>query len=308
MHYSVFTEEIRKFLSGSANTSSGAALQTETLQAMTKKALCVGINRFRNYPSATLNGCVNDANAMKALLTGHFGFSPGNITTLTDSKATKTAIMTELRKMAEGSAAGKDDHLVFSFSSHGTQVPDTEGDEPDKYDEAFCPYDLAQEGDRWHPLHLITDDELSRIFAMLPDGVTLEVFLDTCHSGTGIRAIDLLFDRKPRYLPPPSLRAFLETAPLAPRTLAHRLDTENKTRHVLWAGCRASQTSADALIDGAWHGAFTYFLCREISAGTSLPERGELLKKIRAGLKAGKYTQVPQLECENEKKNSLVGS
>ena len=275
---------------------------------MAKKALCVGINRFRNYPSAALNGCVNDANAMKTLLAGRFGFSPANITTLTDSKATKAAIMRELRKMAEGAAAGNDDHLVFSFSSHGTQVPDTGGDEPDKYDDAFCPYDLAQEGDRWHPLHIITDDELNSIFASLPDSVTLEVYLDTCHSGTGIRAIDLLFDRKPRYLPPPSLRAFLETAALAPRTLAHRLDAEKKTRHVLWAGCRANQTSADAMIEGTWHGAFTYFLCREIGASTSLPARGELLKRIRNGLKAGKYTQVPQLECDNEKKKHPVGS
>jgi hypothetical protein len=30
-------------------------------KSMGRKALCVGINDFKNYPSAALQGCVNDA-------------------------------------------------------------------------------------------------------------------------------------------------------------------------------------------------------------------------------------------------------
>ena len=35
-----------------------------------KRALCVGINNFKNYPQAALQGCVRDANDMASLLEG----------------------------------------------------------------------------------------------------------------------------------------------------------------------------------------------------------------------------------------------
>ncbi|HHD64909.1 MAG TPA: caspase family protein, partial [Desulfobulbaceae bacterium] len=114
---------------------------------MKRKALCVGINDFKNYPSATLQGCVNDAQAMSSLLTGLLGFADEDITLLTDADATKENIMSELQTMVEKARAGKQNYLVFSLSSHGTQVPDLSGDEEDAADEAFCPHDLAQAGD-----------------------------------------------------------------------------------------------------------------------------------------------------------------
>ena len=275
---------------------------------MAKKALCVGINRFRNYPSASLNGCVNDAREMKKLLMDHFGFSPNSVTSLTDSKATKRNIMAKLQTMVDGATAGKYDYLVFSFSSHGTQVPDTGNDEPDLADEAFCPYDLAGSGGGWDPEHIITDDELNRLFADLPNRVTLEAFLDTCHSGTGLRAVDLAAERKPRYLSPPSIEAFLQTEALKPRGLDDLLAENEAIRHILWTGCRAEETSADALIEGNWHGAFTYFLCREIRASGNTLTRAEVLKNIRNALKSGHYSQHPQLECEETRKTARSGS
>ena len=38
------------------------------------------------------------------------------------------------------------------------------------------------------------------------------------------------------------------------------------THNILWAACRAYQTSSDALIDGSWNGAFTYYFCKELRA------------------------------------------
>ncbi|MBV5327879.1 MAG: caspase family protein [Chlorobium sp.] len=264
---------------------------------MAKKALCVGINRFKNYASATLNGCVNDANEMKSLLVDYFGFTSNSVKILTNAKATKAAIMTELSKMVNGAIAGKYDALVFSLSSHGTQVPDTSGDEPDRSDEAFCPYDLAQQENQWHPDHIITDDELNSLFVSLPDKVTLEVYLDTCHSGTGLKAIDFLLQRKPRYLPPPSLDGFLD---LESRTLRSFGQLKEKMpltkKHTLWTGCKSSETSADALIEGKWHGAFTYYYSTELRKSKNTLSKDALLKLIRADLKAGRYTQTPQLE------------
>ncbi len=44
-----------------------------------RKALCVGINLFKNYPGSTLHGCVNDANQMVGILEKYLGFVAGDI-------------------------------------------------------------------------------------------------------------------------------------------------------------------------------------------------------------------------------------
>jgi hypothetical protein len=265
---------------------------------MARQALCVGINRFKNFPRYALRGCVNDVRNMAALLTDFFGFTRRDIITLTDSDATKANIIEHLTRMVRGAQAGKFDYLVFSFSSHGTQAPDTSGDEPDKYDEAFCPYDLAIAGDQWDPERIILDDELHALFTQLPRHVLLEVYLDTCHSGTGLRAVDFLLDRQPRFIPLPSLRSFELIEGRASRGFYRSFGTKKTPQHILWAGCRADQTSADAQIENKWQGAFTYFYCKNVRDTRNQLTRAQLLKRVRADLKAARYTQTPQLECQ----------
>lgn len=274
--------------------------------ASNRKALCVGINQFKNYPSAALQGCVNDANDMSAILKEFLGFTDAGIVKLTDAQATKANIMTNLKSMVADARAGKLNYLVFSLSSHGTQVPDTSGDEPDRADEAFCPHDLAQKGNQWDRNHIIIDDELHDLFVQLPSSVLLEVYLDTCHSGTGIKAIDMLLDRRPRYLPPPSIEAFKEVEGRRSRGLHEAMLEKGLVHHILWAGCRADQTSADANIGGSWHGAFTYYFVKELRACKNTLARKDLLKKVRADLATGHYTQSPQLECQATVRSSRI--
>jgi len=271
-----------------------------------RKALCVGINNFKNYPSATLQGCVNDANDMAALLKKFLGFSASDISILTDAQATKANIISTLKSMVAEAKAGKLSYIVFSMSSHGTQVPDVSGDEPDRADEAFCPHDLAQKGNAWDPSHIIVDDELRDIFIQLPENVLLEVYLDTCHSGTGLKGIDMLLDRKPRYLPPPSFEAFEKVEGLRSRGLRHGFLEKGIIHHILWAACRSDQTSADANIGGSWHGAFTYYFCKEMIASSNKLSRNDVLLKVRKDLAAGHYSQVPQLEIEATKRNMVI--
>jgi hypothetical protein len=274
---------------------------------MGKKALCVGINNFKNYPSAALQGCVNDASDMKAVLKDLLGFTDADITVLTDSQATKANIMANLKSMVDDAKKGKYSYLVFSMSSHGTQVPDVNGDEAaDHADEAFCPHDLAQSGSQWDKAHIIVDDELHDLFIQLPANVLLEVYLDTCHSGTGLKAIDMLLDRKPRYLPPPSLEAFRKVENKKSRGVARLFLDKGIIHHILWAGCRSDQTSADAHIGSSWHGAFTYYFCKEMRACKNKLSRAALLKKVRADLAAGHYSQIPQLECEASKRAAVI--
>lgn len=266
--------------------------------ASNRKALCVGINQFKNYPSAKLQGCVSDANNMSSLLEKLLGFTSSDVTLLTDAQATKANIISNLKAMVDGAKRGKYAYLVFSMSSHGTQVPDVEGDEPDRADEAFCPSDLAQAGNQWDRNHIITDDELRELFIQLPSNALLEVYLDTCHSGTGLKAIDMLLDRKPRYLPPPSIEAFREVEHKRQRSLGRALMEKGIVHHILWAACRADQTSADANIAGGWHGAFTYYFCKEMLACKNTLSRAQVLAKVRADLAAAHFSQVPQLETD----------
>ena len=261
-----------------------------------RKALFVGVNSYLNYPGNNLHGCVNDAHDMAEVYSKLLGFTSADYRILADAQATKAAIMTELKAMVAGAKAGQYNHLVFSMSSHGTQVPDPGGDEADHYDEAFCPCDLAAIGGQWDPKHVIVDDELRDLFTQLPAGVLMEVYLDTCHSGTGLKAMDLMPGRRPRYIAPPSLQACERVLPLMPRGLRRRM-TEKATKNtMLFAACRDNQTSADAYIDGKYHGAFTYYWHKEIMAANNNIGRTDLLKKINADLAAGHYAQVAQLE------------
>ncbi|MDD1774545.1 MAG: caspase family protein, partial [Methanobacterium sp.] len=230
---------------------------------MSKRALCVGINNFKNYPENSLNGCINDAYDMHALLVKYMGFKDNDIFKLLDKDATKSNIMKNLNEMVKGARKGKYNTLVFSMSSHGTQQPDAGVDESDRMDEAFCPYDLASKEASWDKDHIITDDELHDLFIQLPDQVNLEVYLDTCHSGTGLKAMEPIPDRQPRFIPPPSPEIF-HASDKNLKGASSLLD-EVVDKHILWAACQADQTSADAHISGEWHGAFTYYLCRAVN-------------------------------------------
>jgi hypothetical protein len=204
-------------------------------------------------------------------------------------------------------------------------VPDRNGDETtDRLDEILCPYDLDWD----HPL---TDDDLAAACAGVPQGALLTVILDCCHSGTGLR--DFAFSGNRHYLPsltrsanlaqsartvsrgnfvrpcgiPPSdapdRHRFLprpETphpGPERPRRPARRFGVSvTRTNAVLIAACRDDQTSADAWIDGGYHGAHTYHLCRALANGARDLTCRALVSATGTALARAGFDQVPQLE------------
>ena len=277
---------------------------------MARHAVCVGINEFKSLPvSSWLNGCVNDAEDISRALK-KIGFTARNITVLRDKEATKKKVMAALEAMVDKAKPG--DHLVFTFSSHGTQVPSLAGDgdvEPDDLDEVFTCYDVKSDGRDWDRKTVISDDELRVLFERVPQGVLLEVLLDTCHSGSGLRDLDdiqqaMLLGRRPRFLPPPT-RSGLDRArsirEARPRQVDRKALVElskaagKSTKPVLYAACRPDQTAADATFDGRSNGAFTYLFLKALAEDSSRTRR-ELQAAVTKGLKSGDFEQRSTLE------------
>ena len=283
---------------------------------MAKRAICVGINKFAKYPQFELNGCVNDAKDMVALCKQVLGYKTEEIILLTDAQATKAAVMGALKAAVKDAKAGKLSGLLFSWSSHGTQMTDTSGDEPDGMDEAFVPYDIAEKSGNWDPAHLITDDELHDLFTQLPDAVMLEVYLDTCHSGSGLRGAEFgLHAPRSRYVAPPTRQGTGKQAQVRGFTLAAQTNGSHNTRakpvpvagkqHILWSGCKADQTSADAYFSGRYNGAFTYYYVKAVRESNNALPRAKLIVTMRDAM-AGKFAQMPQLEANATNRNSVV--
>jgi len=271
---------------------------------MKRKAFLVGINRYPD-PRNNLKGCVNDVLLMAKTLREQYGFKgETDVKLLTDERATTANIRKGLEGLVSDAEPG--DSLVFHYSGHGSQVRDAHGDElSDNLDESICPYDLD-----WD--HPFTDDDLAEICREVPKGTLFTVILDCCHSGTGLR----------EFLPPdlPVRYKFLP----APVEVRHRSEPhiENrgidrsvtmtgpdkalpvrgfgisltKSNAVLIAGCRDDQTSADAWIDGDYHGALTYYLWRSLRDLKWKGTYRQLIAATGSALADHNYDQVPQLE------------
>jgi hypothetical protein len=271
---------------------------------MTKKALLIGINRYK-IPGADLRGCLNDVKNMQSVLTTYYGFANKDIAVLTDHAATTKAMKEEIAKLVSG--AKKGDVIVLHYSGHGANVPDKNGDEADRRDEILCPTDL----DWKKPL---SDDWLRRTFRKLKPGVSFTVIMDCCHSGTNTRAI-LPPDAPsiPRYLPNPwdlmaeesgrplrgKVKGTLRASSPGQRKKSDVVDA--KIDEVLLTGCRDTQTSADAYIAGSYNGALTYHLVKSIRDAQGRITYRELHQRTNSHLKAAAYDQVSQLEGRSAK-------
>lgn len=73
-------------------------------------------------------------------------------------------------------------------------------------------------------------------------------------------------------------------------------EPEAAMNHVLLAGARDDQTAADAFIEGDFHGAFTFHLCRILREEGRDLDRAELNRRLSRAMQEGHFTQVPQLE------------
>jgi hypothetical protein len=273
---------------------------------MARRALCVGINTY-GIPGQDLNGCVNDARAWQALLVDHFDFVSDEVTVLVDQEATKEAIVSGLERLITGAAAG--DVLVFTNSSHGSQIPDTSGDE-ETYDEVLCPHDVRA--------NVITDDELRELLTGLSDGLHMTVISDSCHSGTLTRAPfdemlpeELRFpdQRRVRFLNPALIRGGPILAdPMGAPPRQRFAFPESEMNHLLLSGCTDREYSYDAKIGGTFHGAMTYYALEAIQSANYEISYAELADHLQSKLEDAGYFQHPQLEGAEANKQCQIFS
>jgi metacaspase-1 len=266
---------------------------------MAKRAFLVGINKYR-IAGADLRGCVNDVKDLSAALVEFHGFKKSDITVVTDFAATKKAMQAGIKALIRDSKKG--DVALVHYSGHGSHVPDDNGDESDGRDEILCPTDLDWDD----PLR---DDWLRTTLDGVKAGVNLTVIMDCCHSGSNTREVappDAPI--KERYLPSPDALKAVESGRNAPRkitsTLRASTPAARKARdivkvelpEVLITGCRDTQTSADAFINGKFNGALTFALVEAIRKNRGRLTYRQLHDHAAAVLKKRKFEQVPQLE------------
>ena len=248
-----------------------------------------------------LAACEFDANDMAALGKAQ-GLKP---TVLLTKKATRAAVLAAMRSAAKALKSG--DYFLLSYSGHGGQVPDIDGEEADRKDETWCLFDGQ-----------LLDDELYFELSKFAAGVRILVLSDSCHSGTVTR------DLAPPP-PPPGQRP-----KLMPESVARRVYDDHKAFYdklqtdvaaaarkaftdpdealaqvgaaaeavglvgkfkpavVLISGCQDNQTS----MDGDHNGAFTEQLLKVWNRGAFSGDHNLFHARIRAGLPR---TQSPNL-------------
>jgi hypothetical protein len=229
-------------------------------------ALLYAIN---DYPGNQndLHGCLNDSrDVAKELDALYPGFK---IKAFTNNKATRNSFLTEVPKAIK--ELRPEDFLLVHYSGHGTQVIDIHGDDADGYDEGICLID-----------GVVIDDDIKEALLGIPDGATVLLMFDSCFSGTITKDMN---NAKIKFMPPPVTRK-------KKRKKIVRIP-RSEMKWIVMSGCREDQTSADAFINGEYHGAFTYYALRALIPGITYRQ---WIDKIHKYLPSQNFEQVPTLE------------
>ncbi len=249
-----------------------------------------------------LAACEFDANDMATLATKQ-GMKP---TLLLTKKATRAAMLSAMRGAAKTLVSG--DFFFLTYSGHGGQVPDVNGDEDDKKDETWCLYDGQ-----------LIDDELYAELGKFKSGVRVLVLSDSCHSGTVTR--EAIFppatnpSQRPKNMPDAVAmrtyrdhQAFYDKIQRDVAAAAGKpvVDPDNALAQVaasgrlsaiastfdasliLISGCQDNQTS----MDGEHNGAFTEQLLKVWNQGAFSGNYANLHARIKARMPA---SQTPNL-------------
>ena len=249
-----------------------------------------------------LAACEFDAHDMAALAKAQ-GMKP---TVLITKKATRNAALAGIRAAAKALQGG--DFFFLTYSGHGGQVPDVNGDEADKKDETWCLYDGQ-----------LIDDEIYAELGKFKAGVRILVLSDSCHSGTVTREVyvppPVNPTQRPKDMPPAvAMRTYREhqafydklQRDVAAAAGKPVVDPDNALAQVavsgrlsaiadkfdasliLISGCQDNQTS----MDGDHNGAFTEQVLKVWNQGAFKGSYAQFHAQVKAHMPA---TQTPNL-------------
>jgi len=207
-------------------------------------SLHIGLNNVdpRHYGGwdGQLVGCEPDANDMRKLATDQ-GFQPNILLT---KAATRDSVMRSIRDCSTRMNSG--DCFFLTYSGHGGQVPDMNGDESDKMDETWVLYDGE-----------MLDDEIFGLLAEFKEGVKVLVLSDSCHSGTVVRTgptrvEEVIGKRKPKYMPTAVARKTYEINKDFYDNICRGVKEfkQIKCSVILISGCQDNQLSYDGQNNG----------------------------------------------------------
>lgn len=249
-----------------------AGQSTAGMGGGTKRALLIGINKYRAVPK--LQGSLNDIDTMKHILITRWGFPESHIRLLTDEQATRAGILAALDQFV--GETGPQDTVYIHYSGHGSQVADLNGDEPeDHLDETLVPQD-----GRTGTVPDITDDELEAIFKRLPTARAF-IVLDSCHSGTATRSLDI----RTRSIPQDTRLDLYRPAPGSSEVRTRGGIQTLPARYVLMTGAASHQEALDGPVEGRYHGFFSYALSRSLRSSPSSASPREVFRGVETELK-----------------------
>jgi len=164
--------------------------------------------------------------------------------------------------------------------------------ELDGKDEVICPVDFD-----WTDHHMIRDKEFDKLFSGVPAGVEFVWISDSCHSGDLERDIPPRNSRFRRYPVPADIRWRQITAAKIGISGMGMNQGAAAPNVALVAGCKSTQTSADAVFNRRPNGALTYYLLKELGGANALRKPlATIVKEVSQALGKAKFSQKPQLD------------
>ena len=239
-----------------------------------KAAVLIGINYFNT--KSQLNGCINDAKNLKKFLVTHANYKEEDIVLLTDDQQfnmpTKQNIKIALNNLVDKANSGYDE-VWFSYSGHGSQKRDYDGDEADGMDEYIIPCDSSYAG-------IIDDDWLHKyVVSRLPTSCNMVCLMDCCHSGT---ILDLPFVFKNNKL----------------RNM-NFVNQKELANIIKLSGCMDNQTSSDISTYTKSYGAMTHTFLKILKNNNYCIDCKTLVNKMNMEMNINNLSQRPVLSMSN---------
>jgi len=274
---------------------------TANVAAAEIRAVLVGVSDYDDSIGlADLRGPANDVRLLQDVLTRR-GLTA--ITVLADgveggSRPTRAAILGALAD--EAARAEPDDFIYIHLSGHGTQQRDHEQDETDGLDEVFLPADTAraEPGSGVIP-NAIVDDEIGMaVDAIRAKGAHVWLVLDSCHSGSGLRAADA--GSASRYVDPALLGISVTAEPGAQSVAVEPPDPDLPGGFMAFYAARSDELAREANMapegaDEEWYGLFSSKLAARLDQ-TSGESFRQLFQAVLSDLNDSALPGVARLQ------------